>query len=145
MAEKKKFKPEEEEACSINMGSLIDCTFLLLLYFITVSEIDKIRFSEKVTLPIAKQGILEEDKSGRFIIDVEWEEGQQAARYKVGSQYFGTAGEITPLIAQARGAKNFRVVVRGDRNVPYEFTQEIMAAVAAANVPNLMFSTKELE
>ena len=56
--------------------------------------------------------------------------------------------DLTPIIEKsAKVGKNasFRVVLRADRRVPYEFTQQVMAAVAAANVPNMMFSTVEKE
>jgi biopolymer transport protein ExbD len=118
------------------------------MYFISVSMIETERMSKDVKLPLAKQGILEEDDSGRFIIDIEWDEKNEAAKYKVGTQSLGYASEVVPLINKAsRGGrvKNFRVVIRADRNVPYEFTQEVLGAVASANIPNVMFSTKEVE
>ncbi len=138
----------DEEPCSIQMGPMIDCTFLLLMYFISVSTIEAERMSKEVVLPLAKHGIIEEDESGRFIIDIEWDQQNEAAMYKVGVLSLGYASEVVPLIAKAsRGGrvKNFRIVLRADRNVPYEFTQEMLAAVAAANIPNVMFSTKEVE
>lgn len=141
----KKIDFGDEEQCSISMGPMIDCVFLLLLYFISVSTIEMERISKKVVLPIAKQGIIEEDESGRFIIDVEWDESDFAAVYKVNSIPFYYPSDLVPLIRRAAGGKNFRVVVRADRQTPYEFTQEIMAAVASANVPNLIFSTTEVE
>lgn len=36
-----KFKEEKEEACEIQMGPMIDCVFLLLLYFIAAADIKK--------------------------------------------------------------------------------------------------------
>ena len=73
----------EEEPCSIQMGPMIDCTFLLLMYFISVSTIEAERMSKDVVLPLAKHGIIEDDESGRFIIDIEWDQNE-AAMYKVG-------------------------------------------------------------
>lgn len=148
MAKKKKWNrggaPEE---CEIAMGPMIDCTFLLLLYFISVSTIESVRTSKEVRLPLAKQGIIEKDESGRFIIDVEWDESQYEATFKVGVHVIYDARDLVPLIEEgaARNKRNFRVVIRADRRVPYEFTQRVMAAVAAANVPNMIFSTLEVD
>ncbi len=138
----------DEEACTIQMGPMIDCTFLLLMYFISVSTIEAERMSKDVVLPLAKNGIIEDDESGRFIIDIEWDSKNEAALYKVGVLSLGYAGEVVPLIERASKhgrLKNFRVVIRADKQVPYEFTQEVLGAVAAANIPNVMFSTKEVE
>jgi biopolymer transport protein ExbD len=55
--------------------------------------------------------------------------------------------EMTRYINQSKklqgNPKDFRVIIRADRKVPYEFTQQAMAAVAEADVANVMFSTVE--
>lgn len=147
MAEKKRWDEETESSTGIQMGPMMDCTFLLLLYFVSVSTIDTMRISKEVILPNAKAGIKEKDESGRFIVDVEWNEGQQEATFKIGMQAVGDAQDLVPLIKKTARhyPRNFRVVLRVDRRVPYEFTQQLMAAVAQADVPNLMFSTLEKE
>ncbi len=145
MAKKEsKWAGEEDAACSISMGPMIDCTFLLLLYFVSVSTLDAERISKEVVLPQAKAAILEKDESGRFIVDVEWDAGQQQAIFKAGPNVLWDARDLVPMIiagSKLNAAKNFRVVIRADWRVPYEFTQQVMAAVAEANVPNMMFST----
>ena len=145
MAEKKKWDEEPEAATGIQMGPMMDCTFLLLLYFVSVSTIDMERISKKVVLPSAKAGIKEKDESGRFLMDIEWNEELEAAEFKFGMQPVADAMDLVPLIKKSaqRSPRNFRVVLRVDKRVPYETTQQIMAAVAEAGVPNVMFSTKE--
>jgi len=145
---KKKWLTEEEETCALQMGPMMDCVFLLILYFVSVSTIDMVRISKKVHLPGTHQGVVEKDESGRFIVDIEWNEGLYEPTYKVGVLDVGDPLNLTPMIEKsAKLSKNpsFRVVLRADRRVPYEFTQQVMAAVAAANVPNMMFSTVEKE
>lgn len=147
MAEKKKWDDEPEASTGIQMGPMMDCTFLLLLYFVSVSTIDMERTSKKVILPTAKAGIKEKDESGRFMVDIEWDEELEASAFKVGQQPVADAMDMVPLIKKAarRSPRNFRVVLRVDKRVPYEATQQVMAAIAAAEVPNMMFSTKEKE
>lgn len=144
----KKWKIDEEEVCAIQMGPMMDCTFLLLLYFVSVSTIDMVRISKDVKLPGTHQGIVEKDESGRFIVDIEWNESLYEPTYKVGVIVVRDPMDLTPMIeksAKVGKSASFRVVLRADRRVPYEFTQQVMAAVAAANVPNMMFSTVEKE
>ncbi|MCA1808285.1 MAG: ExbD/TolR family protein [Kiritimatiellia bacterium] len=149
MAKKEsKWSADEDPPCSIAMGPMIDCTFLLLMYFVSVSTLDSERISKDVVLPQAKDAVLEQDESGRFIVDIEWDAGQRQAVFKAGPYVLWDARDLVPMIDSAnRGAaaKNFRVVIRADWRVPYEFTQQVMAAVAMAKVPNLMFSTLDRE
>jgi len=143
---KKKWMAEDEESCALQMGPMMDCVFLLILYFVSVSTIDMVRISKKVHLPGTHQGVVEKDESGRFIVDIEWDESLYEPTYKVGLEFIRDPLSLTPMIEKsARLGKNasFRVVLRADRRVPYEFTQQVMAAVAAANVPNMLFSTVE--
>jgi len=145
---KKKWLAEDEESCALQMGPMMDCVFLLILYFVSVSTIDMVRISKDVHLPGTHQGVVEKDESGRFMVDIEWNEGLYEPTYKVGVLNVGDPMNLTPMIEKsAKMSKNpsFRVVLRADRRVPYEFTQQVMAAVAAANVPNMMFSTVEKE
>lgn len=147
MAKKKKWMQAGGGKCDIAMGPMIDCTFLLLLYFISVSTIDSVRISQDVVLPLAEEGIIERDQSGRFIIDIEWDEPRYEATFKIGVREFYDASDLVPYIEDSarRETRNFRVVIRADRRVPYEFTQQVMAAVAAARVPNMIFSALEVE
>jgi biopolymer transport protein ExbD len=105
------------------------------------------RTSRDVILPSAKAGIKEKDESGRFIVDVEWDTELEAAVFKFNMQPVADAMDLVPLIKKSarQSPRNFRVVLRVDKRVPYEATQQVMAAVAQAEVPNLMFSTKEKE
>ena len=98
-------------------------------------------------MPTAKAGIKEKDESGRFLVDIEWDEEMELATFRVGMTPVPDAMDMVPLIKKAarQSPRNFRVVVRADKRVPYEATQQVMAAVASASIPNLMFSTQEPE
>ena len=135
------------ERCEIALGPMIDCFMLLLLYYISCSKLEQIRFSKDVILPTPRlgQGIKEENASGRFIVDIEWNESLNEATFKSGSVKLTDPRELVDLIKRAAklSPRNFRVVIRADQQTPYEYTQQAMAAVASADVPNMMISTKE--
>ena len=135
------------EHCEIALGPMIDCFMLLLLYYISCSKLEQIRFSNDVILPTPRlgQGNKEENAIGRFIVDIEWNENLNEATFKSGSEKLTDPRELVDLIKRAArlSPKNFRVVIRADRQTPYEYTQQVMAAVASADVPNMMISTKD--
>ena len=149
MAKKRRWSADNGDKCDIAMGPMIDCTFLLLLYFISVSTIDSVRISKDVVLPLAEKGVIEKDQSGRFIVDIEWKgDASYEAVFKIGPRVISDPAEMVAMIeaaAKQETPEKFRVVIRADKNVPYEFTQQAMAAVAAAKVPNMIFSTLEVD
>lgn len=131
----------------INLGPMIDCVMLLLMYYINCSSLETNRVSMGVILPFAQHGLKEEDTSGRFIVSVEWNEGLYEATYVANGVKMNGPTEMTAFIMQSKklqgNPKNFRVIIRADRKVPYEFTQAAMAAVSEADVANVLFSTTE--
>ena len=100
----------DEEECAIALGPMIDCVFLLLLYYISCSSLAASQMSGKVQLPIAMQGLKEENESGRFLVDIEWDEGLREATYKSGPITLNDPMDLVPLIKKSaqRAPKNFR-------------------------------------
>ena len=135
------------DRCEIALGPMIDCFMILLLYYISCSKLEQIRFSKDVALPVPRlgQGIREENAAGRFLVDIEWNESLNEATFKSGGVKLTNPRELVNLIKRAAklSPRNFRVVIRADQQTPYEYTQQVMAAVASADVPNMMISTKE--
>ena len=131
----------------LNLGPLIDIVSILLLYYIVCSTFETTRVSQDVILPFAQQGLKEEDTSGRFIVNLEWNEALYEASYLVNGVKVNGPNEMTTFILQSKkqqgNPKNFRVIIRADKRVPYEFSQQAMAAVAEADVANVLFATTE--
>jgi len=138
---------DKEVFIPINLGPMIDCVMLLLMYYINCSSLETNRVSMGVVLPFAQHGLKEEDTSGRFIVSVEWNEGLYEATYVANGVKMNGPAEMTALIMQSKklqgNPQKFRVIIRADRRVPYEFTQSAMAAVSEADVANVLFSTTE--
>ena len=138
---------DNEVFIPINLGPMIDCVMLLLMYYINCSSLETNRVSKDVVLPFAQQGLKEENTTGRFIVSIEWNEGLYEATYVANGIKMNDSREMTALIMQSKklqgNPQNFRVIIRADKRVPYEFSQQAMAAVAEADVANILFSTTE--
>ena len=138
---------DKEVFVPINLGPMIDCVMLLLMYYINCSSLETNRVSKDVILPFAQQGLKEENTTGRFIVSVEWNEGLYEATYVANGVKMSGPAEMTALIIQSKklqgNPQNFRVIIRADKRVPYEFTQAAMTAVSEADVANILFSTTE--
>jgi biopolymer transport protein ExbD len=137
----------EDTVFEMPMSQMIDCVFLLLIFFMSVSTIDEARHSKDVELPVAKNAAVEQDESDRAVIDLEWNEIQYSVVLKMqGNPYYEARDIVPPLeqFSRLHPVKG-RVVIRADRQVPYEFTQEVLAAVGEANIASVLFSTLETE
>ena len=91
------------DRCEIALGPMIDCFMLLLLYYISCSKLEQIRFSKDVVLPTPRlgQGIKEENATGRFMVDIEWNEVLNEAKFKAGSITLTDPRELVDLIKKA--------------------------------------------
>ena len=138
---------DKEVFVPINLGPMIDCVMLLLMYYINCSTLETNRVSKDVILPFAQQGLKEENTTGRFIVSIEWNEGLYEATYVANGIKMNDPREMTALRVQSKklqgNPQNFRVIIRADKRVPYEFSQQAMAATAEADVANILFSTTE--
>ena len=138
---------DKEVFVPINLGPMIDCVMLLLMYYINCSTLETNRVSKDVILPFAQQGLKEENTTGRFIVSIEWNEGLYEATYVANGIKMNDPREMTALIMQSKklqgNPQNFRVIIRADKRVPYEFSQQAMAATAEADIANILFSTTE--
>ncbi|MGA1530928.1 MAG: ExbD/TolR family protein [Kiritimatiellia bacterium] len=137
----------EEDQFEMPMSQMIDCVFLLLIFFMSVSTIDAVRTSKEVKLPLAADARAEKDESGRLVVDVEWSEGDFSIVIRLAGMTFREPQELIPHLTRfaEQHAQDGRILLRADERVPYMFTQELMAAVAEAGVGSVMFSTVEQE
>jgi biopolymer transport protein ExbD len=138
---------DKEVFVPINLGPMIDCVMLLLMYYINCSSLETNRVSKDVILPFAQQGLKEENTTGRFIVSIEWNEGLLEATFVANGIKMNDPRDMTALILQSKklqgNPQNFRVIIRADKRVPYEWTQAAMAATAEADIANILFSTTE--
>ena len=124
-------KTKRTYGCEINIAPLIDVVFLLIIFFMTVSQITRVE-AEDLTLPEARQGEApKETPAGRFIVNVH-QDGRivVAGRTRsIASLQDMLAGELAE-----RSADEITVLVRGDRDTPWERVSEIMRACAAQGI-----------
>jgi biopolymer transport protein ExbD len=119
------------------MTPMIDVIFLLIIFFLCVSQFQKAESNEKVQLPEAvstKEPT--EERASRFIVHV-----LQSGTIIVGGEAT-PAAQIGPLIARKRdevAPEPVEVWIRADRNTPYRAVEPILLACAQTNVWKVSF------
>ena len=126
----------EGSKAEINMNSLIDLTFILLVVFIVT--LPTLEQSIHVLLPVGKTEKAQNDKKKNFSITVD----------SVGKLFIGDA-PVTMEDLKARLAKavaddpDVSVLVRGDVRVGYGDVYEVVKVAKDANVRHLGLVSKE--
>ena len=126
----------EGSKAEINMNSLIDLTFILLVVFIVT--LPTLEQSIHVLLPVGKTEKAQNDKKKNFSITVD----------SVGKLFIGEA-PVTMEDLKARLAKavaddpDVSVLVRGDVRVGYGDVYEVVKVAKDANVRHLGLVSRE--
>jgi len=140
--------------CKMQMTSMIDVVFLLLLFFMIVSEMVKMEL-EDITLPVAQKGVSEiRDPKGRLIINVTWDRYRHVSHIVIMKRVCDIQALATALRNAADAGKHSQepggpptsevlIKIRADADVPYEKVMVVMAQCAKAYIYKISFATKE--
>ncbi|MHC4717901.1 MAG: ExbD/TolR family protein [Planctomycetota bacterium] len=141
---------------SFNMTPMIDCTFLLIIFFMLTTQIASKDFV-RMRLPEPKDSVAKEMKTDRAIINVvpysddeeKADDGKnrgKAKRYQIGQENvaLNDMATLMKLLKKARGRieppakrKEFAVEIRADEGICYSQIQPILSALQQAEMENM--------
>jgi len=116
-------KFEEEEPVEIQMTSLIDCVFLLLIFFLVSSQMKKIEKELPIELPQASATRQVKAPPEMTTVSVD----KNGALY-VNSQPVGAEGLRAQLREAARENPGLRIRVNGDVFAPFRSIVQVLDA-----------------
>ncbi len=131
----------------IDMTPMIDCVFLLLIFFMCAATMTKVDKTAEVSLPVASNAAEQKDPSNRGTVNVlpagmPAKDGQVASESKPFVVY-GTLmsdDELQRVIEkQLKTQPDLRLYVRADRHVNFGLVRRAMAACANAGVQDVIF------
>ncbi len=127
----------EPTRIAANLTPMIDVVFLLIVFFVLVSQIVDLE-NVKMDLPVPIDPASEmADDERRVVVNVEPTSGGRVAGYRLGARFFGadTAGlkELSTTLASLyQDMPDMRVNLRADRSTHYQWVQPALEAVARA-------------
>jgi len=122
----------------LNMSSMIDLVFLLLIFFMVASKMITVRSIEGVEIPIASAAKVPRNAQGRVVINVTRDGRVLDA---------DGARELTPFDVQAVMSRareqnpETRLHLRTDHGASHGSVQEVLRASARGGVTDVIFST----
>lgn len=120
-----------------NLTPMIDVTFLLIVFFVLVSQIVEVE-SVPLSLPeLADPATAPMGEERRTVINVVPTSGGRAEAYRLGARSFAATPEGAAQLARELGAlfaadPTLRVNLRADRGTRYEFVRPALRAVSEA-------------
>ena len=143
-----KLKKQEEPEASVDMTPMIDCVFLLLIFFMVCATMSKVDQTPEVVLPIAPKAAIPDDLRGRGVVNI------VPLGTPVGN---GATSEATPfiiygqvtdepglakVISERRATEpELRIYTRVDKNAEYKVVKRAIRACASAGIFDIIFGT----
>jgi len=126
---------------------LIDCVFLLLIFFMCAATMTKVDISSDVKLPVASNAAEQKDPSNRGTVNVlvpgvRALDGQIASVDKpfvVYGKLVNDDGLQNVITKQLKTEPNLRLYLRADRRVTFALIRRAMVACANAGVSDVIF------
>jgi biopolymer transport protein ExbD len=124
----------EEEQMRVNLDPMIDCVFLLIIFFLVTTAFIKLEQDLSINLPVQSRELKVKTPPARpVVVNVRCLPGGKAY-YHVENERM-TLPALTVNLSRARVRnKDQAVVIRGDRNVKWEHVAAVMGCCAQAGI-----------
>ena len=142
---RKKAKHDPTKQADVNITSLIDITFLLIVFFISIWQVAQMELAAALTLPMVSQGNpeLQQDKD-RLIVNIDADKQVYIARTRMTQEELGAVlARESQRSHDAEGFGTRPVYIRADANLPFGVVQDIMRVARDAQVWKLSLRVTE--
>lgn len=122
-------KHDSEESVDVQMTPLIDCVFLLLIFFLVSSQMKKIEKELPITLPQADVSLQVKATPDLVTVSVD-----KFGKFYVNSQPVGAEGLRVALKTAVAEKPDRRVRISGDMYAPFRFIVQVMDTCKAEKI-----------
>lgn len=144
-----KLRKSQQPDLDVDMTPMIDCVFLLLIFFMVVATMSKVDMTPEIELPVAPKAAVPEDLRARGIINIlpngfETAAGEVVAEDKpfmVSGTLVDDRGLRKAIDSRRAAEPELRVVMRIDANTSFKVVQRGIKACAEAGVFDVIFSS----
>jgi biopolymer transport protein ExbD len=124
------------------IAPMIDVLLVLLIFFMSITSAQVLRIDKDIKLPIATDAKKKEGKNTMFeaALNVRWMAGKQESKIKLDDRELSNEEIIEQLTQRKNNNPTYRVIIRGDRDVPAVEIQKVMALIAQSGIDDISFS-----
>lgn len=124
------------------IAPMIDVLLVLLIFFMSITTAQVLRIDKDIRLPVAADAKKKEDKNSMLeaAVNVRWIAARQEAVIKLEDREMAEEEIVSILTERKTNNPAYRVIIRGDRDVPAVEIQKVMAMIAQAGIDDISFS-----
>jgi biopolymer transport protein ExbD len=130
---------EDDDQVEVQMAPLVDCVFLLIIFFLVATTLRKIEKELPLELPEAAAAIGRQVDSDMTIISIDKDGNLYLGSEPVGQGYLGRK---LPELAQQN--PQHRIRIDGDRRAPLSAAVEVLDMCNFENLKNVGIKTKNV-
>jgi len=135
----------ELEDMEMDISSMIDLVFLLLIFFMVSSHLIIIQIDEEVRPPVATAGKAVENAMGRIVVNIRADGSVYDTVPRLMAGPDGDLGEVEAYIGEladnyVQGNLQPKLHVRADKDVDVKRIKEVVQAAARSNVIDVIFA-----
>ncbi|MEM1444240.1 MAG: biopolymer transporter ExbD [Verrucomicrobiota bacterium] len=136
----------DEEELSMDMSSMIDLVFLLLIFFMVSSHLIIVEIDERVNPPTAKNAAVQENAAGRVVVNIL----ADGSVWGQGKLELPTSEAIEDYIRNVKERNDdtntpTRLNLRADEEVDTRVIKKVVQAAGDAGVNDVIFGSYVVE
>ena len=140
-------KPEEPDA-KVDMTPMIDCVFLLLIFFMVSATMSKVDQTPEVQLPIAPKAAIPDDLRSRGVVNIVplgtpigGGATSEDMPFVIYGQLTDEPGLVKAISERRATEPELRIYMRVDRNAEFKTVKRAIRACANAGIFDIIFGT----
>lgn len=127
------------------IAPMIDCLLVLLIFFMSITTAEVLKIDPDIKLPVADAAKKKEKTQGQEgALNVKWKNGKGVFNFM--DKDYDDPQLIAEVLQRTRSnIEGYRIVIRGDKNLPAVEIQRTMSVLANAGFDTITFSTLNKE
>lgn len=135
----------EQGEPEFQIAPMIDVLLVLLIFFMSITSAEVLRIDKDIVLPVAPDSKKKEKQAlSEGALNVKWgpeERKANKAKFDFEGKTYTNMEELVAVVQKHAGkATNYRVIIRGDKDLPAVEVQRAMSVLGQAGLENIAFS-----
>jgi len=134
------------------IAPMVDVLLVILIFFMVITSAQVLNIDKSIKLPIAVEAAKKDDSRSEAIVNVRWDPEANRSVFNFQDRLYTKGADLVEpfkaakaygeKVAASKSGQNpeFRIVIRGDREVPALFVSQAMNAAAEAGISDISFS-----
>jgi len=127
------------------IAPMIDVLLVLLIFFMSITSAEVLNIDKDIHLPVAPDAKKKDTKPsanfGEGALNIKWNKTKQQATVSFEGKTYEAMDQLVEVLQKRKGAlQTYRVIIRGDKDLPAVEIQKAMGVLGSAGLDNIAFS-----